>query len=676
MISERLQMLLTANGSQAIAEFQKTGAAAQKSLATADASSARLSSSLIKVGAGMAAIGAVGLIGLYKAAEAAEEEGLAVEKLNNSISQSPELAGASSDAFLDQAAALQDVTRFADDATISSQALLGMFHLTQQEIIGLIPRIQDLAAKKGLDLATATQTVGKAMEGNIGILRRQGVEVDAAAFATDRYAAVTDALSAAAGGFAEREGARFSGRVQILKNNIGDLAEGVGVGAADAFDTMLSPVMAVSDGLNEISPGAQAAAGQILTFSAAGLVAAGSASMLAGGIINAVQRAKELRTLMAASSFAGAGPVFVGIAGAVALGAAAMAVFGSSAVKTVGDVEALNIAVGEQNGLIGENSREWLANTLLTGGDDLGQFASRMTEVGLTVGDLNRALANPEAMDGFVDRMEQGTSAADAAAQAGRAGATAITSANMNVRDVLAGLGASFEEVDQRQATHNDLLGEGAVSAEELADAYDQLNAEIDEYLTKIQGVEEAAANEAEAQQGLYEALSENGHSFDVNTAAGRENIAARNEWVDAVAAQIEAAGRQGEITGKTGRAQGQMNAAIRTGIGDLRRMRDAGLITGAQFDTMRGQIERIPHRVDIPVTSNVQDVLTRFEQLPAAIQAAAVSADAAQANAAQATRSLGPGPESGGRSAERAPARLSRRRQRPQAVIVVGSIG
>lgn len=691
-VTERLEMLLTANGSQAIAEFQKTGAAAQKSLGQADNATSRLGTNLVRAGAGMAALGGVMLVGLYKAAQAAEEEGLAVDRLNNSIAQSPELAGASTDAFLDQAAALQDVTTFADDATIAAQAMLGTFHLTQDEILGLTPLVADLAAKFDLDLTRAALLVGKAMDGNSGALGRMGVRIDQNAFAADRYSAVMEALRENAGGFAEQEGARLSGRVEILKNNLGDLAEGVGVGAVDAFGTLLSPIEAVSDGLGDISPDAQAAAGQVLTFSAAGLVAAGSASMLAGGIINAAQRFGQLKEMLAASSIAGAGPIFLGVAGAIGIGAAAAAAFGSAQQNAIGDVDALSAAVQEQNGLIGQNTEEWLANTLMQGEGDLGTLRDAMADVGLTVSDLNSALVNGgDEADRFLERLLGSSEGADrlarATEQTGRAANTARTgfgAYGSELGSVLEGLGMSFDQVVDDQQTHNELLGDGAVSAEELADAYDNLTSKIDEYLSRLMGSEEAAAAEAEAQQAWQQSLLENGRTYDLNTEAGRENVRSRNAWIESVAGQIQAAAEYGSITGNTEAAQRRMNGAVRSAVGDLRRARDAGLITAEQYDTLRRRIERIPRRVPLAVGP-----IEGFDGTMDQLQAIYDEAQRAATAVGQIGGSLAGGGtyqpeaasnESGGRSrtAERAATETgSRGRTRggPQHVIVIGGV-
>lgn len=284
-MTDSLRILITANGAQAEREFAKVGAASRKSLGMAETNAQRYSRSLTSAGVAMASFGAVALIGLGKAAQAAEEERGALLRLENSIQNMPELAGATTDAFLEQAAALQDSTRFADDMTVSAQAMLGTFHLTEQQILDLIPAVQDYAAKFGVDLVTASKQVGRAVSGSAGALTRNGIVMDEAAFAADHYGTVLSALRENAGGFAAEEGQTLSGQIEILKNNMMDLAEGVGVGATEAFSDMAGAVKFLADRFDDLDPATQSAIGQVATWGAVGLTAVGATSFLVGQLL-------------------------------------------------------------------------------------------------------------------------------------------------------------------------------------------------------------------------------------------------------------------------------------------------------------------------------------------------------------------------------------------------------
>jgi hypothetical protein len=221
-------------------------------------------------------------VGLAKAAQAAEEENAALLRLENSIQNMPELAGASTEAFTDLAASMQDSTKFADDVVVSAEAMLGTFHMTEQQILELTPVVADYAAKFGVDLVTAAKQVGRAVAGSAGALQRNGIVLDETAYAADHFGTVLDALKENAGGFAEQEGQTLSGQMAILKNNMMDLAEGVGVGATEAFSDMAGAVKFITDRFEDLDPAMQSAIGQVATWGAVGLTATGATTFLVG----------------------------------------------------------------------------------------------------------------------------------------------------------------------------------------------------------------------------------------------------------------------------------------------------------------------------------------------------------------------------------------------------------
>lgn len=308
-LTDSLRILITANGAQAEREFAKVGAAAKRDLGKAETSAQQMSRKMTSAGVAMATAGGLMLIGLGKAAQAAEEEHAALLRLENSIQNMPELAGATTAAFLDQAAALQDTTKFADDATVSAQAMLGTFHMTESQILRLTPLVQDYAAKFGVDLVTAAKQVGRAVAGSAGALQRNGIVLDENAYAADHFGTVLGALRENAGGFAAQEGETLTGQIAILKNNLMDLAEGVGVGATEAFSDMAGAVKFLSDRFDDLDPATQSAIGQVATWGAVGLTAVGATSFLVGQV---------MKLGPAFSAIAGLGPrLYAAIANAV-----------------------------------------------------------------------------------------------------------------------------------------------------------------------------------------------------------------------------------------------------------------------------------------------------------------------------------------------------------------------
>lgn len=534
-LTESLRILITANGAQAEREFTKTGAAARAGLGQAETATQQFGRSLTSAGVAMATFGGVALFGLYKAAQAADAENQAVTKLNNSIANSPALVGASNQAFLDQAAALQDVTTFADEVTISSQAMLATFRLTEDEILTLTPLVADVAAKFDVDMVRAATNVGKAMLGNIGALQRWGVNIDEAAFETDRFGAVVAALEENAGGAAEALGGTFSGQLEILKNNLGDIAEGIGQGAISAFNDMLGPVQSLSDAFTSLDPEVQSTVGRIAAFGSAGLIAAGGISFLAGQVFTAIDRFKKMQTaaagafaVMRIGGIAAAGSALGVIGIAATTAALAFDVFGDSSEEVQTDVEALSRALREQQGLTGTLSQQWLVDFFASGEDGAAELLSALNEAGIGIQELDGILAM--SLEEF---------------NAWKAALQEETDFQIFDGDDLFTLGSLREDREQafELAEGIDEIG-GAAS--DSQDAISDLSAEIDNFLDRTLGIGQAQDATATAFNNLYEQLLSGPRAFEGNTQAAIDNRAALDGVVEAVANEIDVLQQQG----------------------------------------------------------------------------------------------------------------------------------
>lgn len=330
--TELLQILITADTAAASAKIDKFGKDAEKSLSKATDSTDKLGNTFVKTGAIM--VGAAGIIGagLFHAAKAADEAQQSHLKLENTVARIPELAKANIKAFDDQANALHKVTVADDDAVTAAQAMLGTFHLTQAEILKITPLVVDYARKFGVDLVEASKQVGKALEGNKGALQRNGVMLDENAYAADRFGTVMKALRENAGGYAEAEGKTFSGQLQITKNLIGDIEEGIGVGVIGAFNKVLGPIKTVSSAFSEMDANTQASIGTVLAIGTAGTGAIGGLLVLAGGIL----KVKNLLSDLDASA-----PKLANVTrGALAFGAVG-GIMGTAAIAGMGLADAL-----------------------------------------------------------------------------------------------------------------------------------------------------------------------------------------------------------------------------------------------------------------------------------------------------------------------------------------------
>ena len=177
-LNERLELLITANGSAAVREFGKVGDAADKELKKTQGSLDKTANTMTSVGTKAIGVGVILTAAFVGAAKAADESQIATAKMLNTIDNAPQLAGESVDQFQDLATALQKSTVATDEQVLSAEAMLGQFGLTAAEIKGLTPLVVDLSRKMGIDMESAAKMVGKAMDGSSGALKKAGIVID------------------------------------------------------------------------------------------------------------------------------------------------------------------------------------------------------------------------------------------------------------------------------------------------------------------------------------------------------------------------------------------------------------------------------------------------------------------------------------------------------------------
>ncbi len=524
-MTDSLRILITANGAQAEREFAKVGASARRNLGIAETSAQRYGSILTSAGIAMATFGAASLVGLGMAAMAADDENQALLRLQNTMGNSPALLGASEQAFLDQASALQDTTQFADDATVSAQALLGQFGLTQDQILDLIPLVQDYAAKMGVSLPDAARAVGKATAGSNTTLRRAGIQFDQTAYAADNFAGTMDALRSSVGGFADEQGDTLGGQLAILKNNFADLAEGVGQGAIVVFEDLAGAVGFLADQFDNLSPQAQSAIGQVVTWGAVGLTAGGGIMFLVGQVMKL-------------------GPAFAAVAG---LGPRVYAAIANLIVPT----EALTVAntglAASQTAVAATNPVGWAVATLaaippLTAG--IANLADKFGE--LTGLFRFSASLNPFGEDGMFG---------EGIVQAGGAigSALAATRGEMDASaEAAAAMAASLEELSAALDDWLALNFDVPAAQRSLRDSFDDLFAATTNGTSSIDDINAALEETVRSTSAVVEAQIQQGAS---QTAV--------NATIDTSRQRLLAARDAGLIT----QAQFQTYSAVLDGI-------------------------------------------------------------------------------------------------------------
>lgn len=285
---ERLEMLITADGKAARREFEQIGKTADKELGKAEDRIGRTANRMQSLGTGVAIGGAIVVGGLGLLAKAADDANVQVLKLENSIKNSDQAFRNNGKSLQDLAGDLQKVTAADADAVVGAQSVLVQFGLTESQILRLTPLVVDLSRKMGVDMEAAGRAVARSVDGSAGALKRMGISVDEAEFATDSFQATFDALNQTVGGFARQEGKTFSGQLEILKNNVGDLGEAVGTGAAGVLGSLAGQAAGAAGALNELNPGILTAVGGLATTG--GLVAT-----VGGGFAVAAGKITEMR---------------------------------------------------------------------------------------------------------------------------------------------------------------------------------------------------------------------------------------------------------------------------------------------------------------------------------------------------------------------------------------------
>jgi hypothetical protein len=550
-LSERLQFILSVDADGGIRSMQRFGASAEKELSKADTRIDKLGSSFVKFGAGAVATAGVAAVGLFKMAKASEEAALMGERLDNTLANQGQLAGANRQAFVDLAEALQRTTAADADAIVGAEALLGQFGLTERQILELTPLVVDLSRKLGIDLDTAAKMVGKSVDGSATALKRAGITVNATRFETDAYGATMEGLRNTVGGFAEQEGSRLSGRLTSLGNQFEDVAEEVGVGVVSAFEKVTPAISGTLDALNGVDGATKGAAGEFATFAVAGIGVAGTLSFVAGKVIDARERFQTLFTTLDGDGSrslnrAGAALGVAGVAGAIFVAASAMdqllnktqdasaiagelaRVTGDELVKQFEKQAATEIKLGNVTSAYTVLARENLGaaialrNAYAAQGKDVTELTriideeSEAQRTANTAADLGSEAvsANTDATDENTVSKRQQTAATFDAAAAAKAQAGALREAYA-AQAVTAGLDEAFDEFTESLNKSSDAGGRTARSVDLVAEkqkavesATRDAESAFEQFATAIEKVEDANKDLLEAQRKLDEALA------------------------------------------------------------------------------------------------------------------------------------------------------------------------
>ena len=162
--------------------------------------------------------------------------------------------GFTSQRLLEFASAMQQVTTFGDEVTISAMAQAAAFTSNEQAIEQMTIAAQNLAVGKGMDLKTSMDLISKSVFSTTDALTRYGIKAGESTSLTDKFNKTMKAVNTQVGGQAAAEVDTYAGSIKQLSNTWGDLGEKLGGVLAEALLPIVKILSKIAEGLLFLSP--------------------------------------------------------------------------------------------------------------------------------------------------------------------------------------------------------------------------------------------------------------------------------------------------------------------------------------------------------------------------------------------------------------------------------------
>jgi chromosome segregation ATPase len=222
MADQKVKVRIEADARQASQEIQKTQTGFQR---LGSFVKRNLRTAFITATAAIAGFTAA-LAAAVKASAVQEE---AVARLNTALRPLGDAAGEVSEQLQKQAAALQNLSKFGDEAIINAQALLATMGVTAAKLPLATTAVVDMAEAFGFTLEQAARNVGRTMGGFAGELGELIPELKELSPEALRAGAGIDLLAEKFKGTAEATDS-FAKTVAQFRNAFSDLLEAIGEG--------------------------------------------------------------------------------------------------------------------------------------------------------------------------------------------------------------------------------------------------------------------------------------------------------------------------------------------------------------------------------------------------------------------------------------------------------------
>lgn len=315
-LTEKLQILITADGRAAQAEFNNLGRTAEKSIGKTDDRIKQLSGQMVSLGAATVAAGSVAAVGLYKLAAAAGDLQESQNKANVVLGKE---GARSLERYADSAASAAGISKRAATDAASTFAVFGKSAGLQGQgladfSVELTQLAGDLASFSNTTTDEAIVAIGAALRGESEPIRQYGVLLDDATLKSralemgiyDGVGALTQqqrVLAAQAEILRQTTDAQgdFGRTSDSLANQQRQLAAefentkaSIGEALLPAFQSIVGGVSDAVGAFNDLSDGSKSAIGQIAGLATAATLGVGGLSLLVGAGLKVVDTFSDL----------------------------------------------------------------------------------------------------------------------------------------------------------------------------------------------------------------------------------------------------------------------------------------------------------------------------------------------------------------------------------------------
>lgn len=206
------------------------------------------------VGAGSAIYGIVTFA--KSAVDAFAEEERSANRLRGAMQSLGSYSKAAFDDQLAFAESLAKTSTYTHEEINEVQTLLTTYGLYGDKLKQTTQAVADLAARKGLDLHTATVMLGKAFDGETGRLALLGIHFQDTGSRARNFSDIMAEVQRVAGGAASAELNTYAGQVKNLGNRFGELKEQIGRELMPVASLYVGWLKTAADAMERLAEGA------------------------------------------------------------------------------------------------------------------------------------------------------------------------------------------------------------------------------------------------------------------------------------------------------------------------------------------------------------------------------------------------------------------------------------